>query len=123
MVKKKALAIVILCFGIALILFGAWAFVQTESSHTGYGGGVSRASTSIQFGGDFYTTSAQYSGLAANAIVDLYELTACAISAFSVFVGEIDICTAVLYIETLKRPHKEEILVEQSAENTIQPLS
>lgn len=115
--KKKALSVVILCLGIALVLFGAWTFLQAESnSHTGYGGGTSRASTSIQFGADFYTTSAQYSGLAANAVVDLYELTAYAICAFSVFFGGVDICAALLYLSSLKKPRKEEPTAGQYAE-------
>lgn len=118
MVKKKILSVVILCLGIALILFGAWAFIQAENSHTGYSGGVSRASTSIQFGADFYTTSAQYSGLAANAVIDLYELTVYAISAFSVFFGGVDICAALLYLSSLKKPHKKGTTIEQYVENT-----
>lgn len=118
MVKKKILSVVILCLGIALILFGVWAFMQTENSHTGYSGGTSRASTSILFGADFYTTSAQYSGLAANAIIDLYELTAYAISAFSVFFGGVDICAALLYLGSLKKPHRKETAIVQYTENT-----
>ena len=114
--KKKALSVVILCLGIARVLFGAWTLIQAENSHTGYGGGTSRASTSIQFGADFYTTSAQYSGLAANAVVDLYELTAYAICAFSVFFGGVDICVALLYLSSLKKPRKEEPTAGQYAE-------
>lgn len=114
--KKKALSVIILCLGIALVLFGAWTLIQAENSHTGYGGGTSRASTSIQFGDDFYTTSAQYSGLAANAVVDLYELTAYAICAFSVFFGGVDICVALLHLSSLKKPRKEEPTAGQYAE-------
>ena len=65
---------------------------------------------------DFYTTSAQYSGLAANAVVDLYELTAYAICAFSVFFGGVDICVALLYLSSLKKPRKEEPTAGQYAE-------
>ena len=65
-------------------------------SHTGYRGGLTYASTSIEFGADFYTSSAQYTGLAANAVVDLYKLVSIAIGLFFMFVGVIDICVTIL---------------------------
>ena len=58
---------------------------------------MSRASTSIQFGADFYTTSAQATGLAANAVIDLYKLVSMASGIFFLFVGGVEICLTLLF--------------------------
>ena len=96
MLKKKVVTLIILGLGVAMILAGACVMFQSDAYHTGYGGGVSRASTSIKFGGDFYTTSAQYTGLAANTVTDLYQLTSIVTGIFFVFVGGMDICVTLL---------------------------
>ena len=92
---KKTIRLIALILGVALIIAGV-AFLFHSDSHTGYGGGVSRASTSIKFGADFYTSSAQYTGLAANAVTDLYAIVKTAIGIFFIFLGATD-CCAILY--------------------------
>lgn len=84
--KSKILNIAILAIGLAFIVTGI-VFIFISSSHTGYNGGTSYASTSIKFGADFYTTSAQYTGLAANALVDLFSLVKWAFALFFILVG------------------------------------
>ena len=116
MKKKKVLTIVLLCLGAALALFGLIVLYQAGSNHTGVSGGVTRASTSIQFGADFYTTSAQYSGLAANAVVDLYTLVSYAIGAFSLFFGGLDICIVLLRADLQELFGKKEAPVEAISE-------
>ncbi len=70
---KKIKNIVCALVGVAVIIVGIITICASDS-HTGHSGGVSRASTSIEFGADFYTTSAEYTGLAANSVVDTFEL-------------------------------------------------
>ena len=90
---KKAL----LLLGIAMVIVGIVFLFQSGNSHLGANGsGVTRASTSIKFGGDFYTTSAQYTALAANAVVDLYKIVTLAIGAFFIFSGGFAICVTLL---------------------------
>lgn len=84
----KKLAVIL---GLAIIAFGFY-LIFVGNDHTGYNGGVVRASTSTEYGGDFYTDSSQYTGLAANAVCDLYDLTRTAFGAFFVFLGGMDIC-------------------------------
>lgn len=96
MKKKKVITVMILALGLAMVLAGLVILCQSGSSHTGYGGGTSRASTSIMFGADFYTTSAQYTGLAANAVIDLYKLVSIVTGVFFMFVGGMDICLTIL---------------------------
>lgn len=87
----------LLLLGIAMVIVGIVFLLQSGSSHTGANGsGVTRASTSIKFGADFYTTSAQYSALAANAVVDLYKIVTLAIGAFFIFSGGFSICVTLL---------------------------
>ena len=57
---------------------------------------LTSSSTSIQFGADFYTTSAQATGLAANAVIDLYKLVSMASGIFFLFVGGVEICLTLL---------------------------
>lgn len=71
---KKICSFIISCCGIALVIAGI-AVLATSANHCGPSGcGVSRASTEIEFGADFYTTMAQYSGLTANTATDIYSL-------------------------------------------------
>lgn len=100
--------------GIALIIVGV-IFILSEGNHTGYNGGLSRASTSIEFGADFYTSSAQYTGLAANALVDLYNLVQNAIGIFFVFIGATDWCL----ISYFKRKQQESTAVENAPQEPV----
>ena len=77
--------------GLALILIGL-IFLFLNESHVGANGGLTRASTSIEFGADYYTTSAQYSGLAANALCDIFALLKYAFAALFIFLGGLDVC-------------------------------
>lgn len=108
MKKKKIMTTIILVLGVAMILAGLAILFQSGADHTGYNGGVVRASTSIEFGADFYTTSAQTTGLAANAVVDLYKLTSIIAGIFFIFVGGIDICVTLLLAEKKEIFKKEQ---------------
>ncbi|MBR1457377.1 MAG: hypothetical protein IJ594_09520 [Oscillospiraceae bacterium] len=88
--NKKICCKIGLALGIALIIAGI-VFLFLSGSHIGANGiGLSRANTNIKFGADFYTTSAEYTGLAANAIVDLYAIVKAAIGIFFIFAGGTD---------------------------------
>jgi drug/metabolite transporter (DMT)-like permease len=102
--------------GIALIIVGI-VFILADENHTGRRGGVSYTNTDIKFGGDFYTTSAQYTGLAANALVDLYDLIQNAIGIFFVFVGAVDCCL----ISFFKRKQQECTVVENVQQESVVP--
>lgn len=86
-----------LVLGIAMVVVGIVFLGLSTKSHAGTNGyGLSRASTSIEFGGDFYTTSAQYTGLAANTVTDLYAVVSMGIGIFFLFVGGLEICILLL---------------------------
>lgn len=115
MSKKKILSIVILALGVCLIVSGIILLFH-NGDHCGYSGGVSRASTSIEFGADFYTSSAQYTGLAANATVDLYRLLSIVSGIFFIFVGGIDVCITLFFTD-VKNLFKSEKVVETILDN------
>ncbi|MBQ6274181.1 MAG: hypothetical protein IJK63_08155 [Oscillospiraceae bacterium] len=94
--KSKIITLILLALGLVLVVTGLVLMFQSGTSHTGGSGGLSRASTSIQFGADFYTTSAQATGLAANAVIDLYKLVSMASGIFFLFVGGVEICLTLL---------------------------
>lgn len=74
MKKDKICLFIILLIAIAMIITGVLILCSAES-FTGLDGvGTTRASTSIEFGADFYTSSARYTGLAANAVIELFRL-------------------------------------------------
>lgn len=83
---EKIIHIATAILGIVMIITGIILLVSYES-HTGHNGGVSRASTSITFGADYYTTTAQYMGLAANAACDTYALIKTCFSLVFIFAG------------------------------------
>ena len=90
--QKKLLNTIALCLGIALVLVGI-VFLFLDDDHTGSNNsGIVRASTSIEFGADYYTTSAQYAGLAANALCDIFVLLQSAFAFLFIFLGGLDIC-------------------------------
>lgn len=97
--KKKIITWVLLALGVLMIVAGLWVLCQAGVDHCGHSGGVSRASTSIAFGGDFYTTSAQYTGLAANAVTDLYEMLSVVTGIFFMFVGGVELCVTLLFTD------------------------
>ena len=80
-----------------LIICVGFLFVTGSKSHTGANGeGVGRASTSIEFGADFYTSSAQYTGLAANGVVDTYSMVRLGLGCLFIFIGGISCCFILL---------------------------
>lgn len=95
---KRAATIqkILFCLCTALVLAGILLIVL-PGDHTGDGSGLVRASSRIQFGGDFYTTSAQYTALAANAVVDTYKLIKVIGGIFFVFLGAVGDCLMVLF--------------------------
>lgn len=113
MTQKKLFTIIILALGAVMILTGIILLFQCNAEHTGAHGGVTRASTSIEFGGDFYTHSAQYTGLAANAVVDLYKLTSIIGGIFFIFIGAVDICVTLLLTGSKANPQKESTVLNQ----------
>lgn len=108
--KKRILTIAILALGVLLIIAGMILIVQAGTDHTGYNGGISRASTSIEFGGDFYTRSAQYTALAANAATDLYALVSISTGIFFVFIGGIEVCLTLLLTDAKELIKKKELV-------------
>ncbi len=104
---KKILTWIILGLGVGMVLAGLVILCQSGVSHTGHNYGLSRASTTIEFGADFYTTSAQATGLAANAVIDLYKLTSMVTGIFFMFVGGIDICVTLLLTDIKELFRKE----------------
>lgn len=93
--KSRALT-VLLILGILMMAVGGYFLLQIGKSHVGANGsGVSRASTSVEFGADFYTSSAQYTGLAANAVIDLYDLVATGMGAFFILAGATEVCASL----------------------------
>ncbi len=100
--KKRICSLVLLFLGLVMVVIGFILICQMGASHTGHGGGLVRASTSIQFGGDFQTTSAQATGLAANAVIDLYKLLSFVSGMFFIFVGCVDICLILMKTELLE---------------------
>lgn len=94
--KKKFITIIILALGLVLMVVGILILCQAGTDHCGRSQGMSRASTSIKFAGDFYTTSAQATGLAANAVIDLYKLTSVVAGISFMFAGGLDLCITIL---------------------------
>ena len=120
MKKNKILTIVLLALGAAIILAGFIILCQGGTSHTGHSGGVTRASTSIKFGADFYTSSAQYTALAANAVSDLYKLTSTIAGLFFMFVGLVEV-TVTLLLTDIKEMFKKEEVVEEVVAEAAEP--
>lgn len=94
--KKKITKYIALGLSIALIVAGV-LFIMTYENHTSTGEGLSRANTNIEFGADFYTSSAQYTALAANAATDIYGIVKTAVGIFFIFVGGISSCSIIAF--------------------------
>lgn len=95
--KKKCFTYIILGLGLLLTLVGIVILCQCGSDHLGSNNsGVIRASTSVEFGADFYTHSAQYTGLAANTLIDTYKLLSIAIGIFFIVVGLTEVSVTLL---------------------------
>lgn len=114
--KKAVYAILFL--GIALMIVGL-VMIIGGADHTS-GSGLSRASTSIKFGADFYTTSAQATGLAANTLIDLYDLISTGFGIFFMFMGALDICITCLVVDFKALNKKEELTSEEDAAPVIE---
>ena len=93
---KNVARCIILLFGVMLFAVGIYILFVISDSHTGIMGGVSRANTDIAFGADFYTTSAQYTGLAANASSDVFDILQLGIGCFFAFLGGTTCCIVIL---------------------------
>lgn len=119
MKKQKIITLIILALGVAMALAGLVILFQSGTDHTGHTGGAVRASTSIEFGADFYTTSAQTTGLAANAVVDLYKLTSIIAGIFFTFVGSMDICVTLLLVDMKGIFSKEKFRENEVTEQNI----
>lgn len=74
MKKEKVCLFIILLIAIAMIITGVLILCLEENFTGPSGSGLVRASTEIEFGADFYTSSAKYTGLAANAVIELFRL-------------------------------------------------
>lgn len=94
--KRKITKCIALGLSIVMILAGL-LFIMTYENHTSTGEGVTRANTNIEFGADFYTSSAQYTALAANAATDIYGIVKTAIGIFFIFVGGISCCSILAF--------------------------
>lgn len=105
--NKSKLDKIIFFVGVAMILTGIILAIS-DNSHVN-GSGTSYASTRIEFGADFYTTSAQYTGLAANALVDLYDLVRGISSAFFIFTGLLVDCFVMKYSKNIDEKPVEPI--------------
>ena len=105
--KKKMLTILLLALGVAVMIAGVAILGQNGEHHTGNGGGIFRASTSVEYGADFYTDSVQATGLAANAVIDLYQLLSIAIGIFFLFIGGLDITITLLLTDMATLFQKE----------------
>lgn len=118
--KKKIITAILLVLGLLMIILGIVAICQCGMSHGqgGYKGYLTRASTGIEFGADFYTTSAQYTGLAANAVCDLYTFVSCAFGVFFMFIGGLDICLTLLFTN-IKELFAKPVKNEQAISDTI----
>ena len=113
MLKNKTKVDKIIFFvGIVMIITGV-ILALSSNSHVN-GSGLSYASTRIEFGADFYTTSAQYTGLAANALVDLYDLVKGISSVFFICAGLLVDCLVMKFAKD-----KEVKPVEQVQEATV----
>lgn len=100
--NKKIIKLIVLALGIFLLVFGI-VFLKSSESHSGPGDfNISRADTGIEFGADFYTSSAQYTALAANTVTDIYHIVKVGIGVLFVFFGSIDIC-GILYFSNINK--------------------
>ncbi len=123
--SKKIVSLALLALGLLMVLVGVILICQMGASHTGGNGGLSRASTSIRFNADFYTTSAQATGLAANSVIDIYKLLSFVSGMFFIFVGGMDICLTLLKfdIEDELRQHLPSRKEAPKPEDAVQPPS
>lgn len=114
--KKKIISLILLALGLIMVVAGIYILAQAGTTHTGTNGGICRASTSIQFGADFYTTSAQATALAANAAIDLYKLVSIVTGFFFIFIGGIDICLTILFADLKELSQKPVTTQEATTE-------
>lgn len=128
--KKKIITCILLLLGILMIILGLIAICQCDTSHGLINGSseysyTTRASTKVKFGADFYTTSAQYTGLAANAVCDLYTFVSCAFGIFFMFIGGLDLCLTLLFAnvkEIIAKPITKENVTDEKEDATDETL-
>ena len=107
MQRKKVMTLILLVLGVAIMIAGVAILARNGMHHTGNGGGIFRASTSAKYGADFYTDSVQATGLAANAVIDLYQMLSVAIGIFFLFIGGVDIAATLLLADVKALFQKE----------------
>ena len=113
--------VLILLIGILFVALGIYLFL-IGPDHNPSGSGLVKASTSIQFGADFYTTSAQYTGLAANALVDLFDLVRYAFSACFVLTGLLIDCLAGKALVKVKNKMNKQTIPSQQPTEPVSPV-
>lgn len=89
---EKLIAKIIMVLGALMVLAGIILLLSGKSHLGPTGSGLSRANTGIEFGADFYTTSAQYTGLAANTATDIYGLIQICFAILFIFIGAVTVC-------------------------------
>ena len=97
--KKKHIQSIMLILSFALVLIGFVMLGGAKNDHRRYEhdyGSLTRADTSVTFGGDFQTYSVQNSALTANAVSDLYEKFSIAVGFFFIFTGGMSACITLL---------------------------
>lgn len=115
-ISPSLLYTIALGLGILMVIMGI-VFLFWSEDHCSVTGGLSRASTSVQFGADFYTTSAQNSALAANTLTDLFKLVKFAVAVFCIFFGGLDVCYTAFKLfaaETKDKPGDDGRNVQQA---------
>lgn len=109
--------------GLILAITGIVVLVFAENHCGPSGSGISRASTEIKFGTDYYTHMAQYNALTANTAVDIYKLLKICFGITFVFSG---LLTIFLNLpNTLKLfslPKKSTLPVDESIKTEEQSL-
>ncbi len=108
--EKRIIKLIVLALGIFLLVFGIVFLKSSEDHQKSYEDDygifgheiTTRADTGIEFGADFYTTSARYTALAANTVTDLYHIVKVGMGVLFIFFGSIDIC-GVLYFSNINK--------------------
>ncbi len=107
---EKLIAKIIIILGALMVLAGIILLISGKSHLGPTGSGLSRANTGIEFGADFYTTSAQYTGLAANTATDIYGLVQVCFAILFIFIGLLTVCVQLKNYFVLI---KDELVVDE----------
>ena len=117
---KQITKYVTLAFGIMILIVGIYFLLMSES-HTSSSGGLSRANTHVEFGADFYTTSAQNTALAANAVTDVFHLLKIGFGCLFIFLGGITCCITLPKLFTSQEEVKRSIESHTEAREAARP--